>query len=94
MEEKKDQIQVDTTKLKTGRLKFFGNVFLPTPTILKRIDQAIRYFCTGMIVIVSTSTLFNAHQSTVLSFWLACIALFTGCIDIIVGVAPNIENKN
>ncbi len=38
------EVLVDTTKVETGKITFFGNISNKTPTILARVTKGLRYF--------------------------------------------------
>lgn len=88
MPETNEPIQVDTTKVTKGAIKYFGSPSLPTPTILARVTKALRYFCTSLIVMINSASIFDAQDATIYSFWIGAFILVLGGIDIIVGVEP------
>lgn len=82
--------QVEATVVEKGKVTVNWNPFNSnrTPTILARTTKALRYFCVGLITITSTSNMFTASQSTIIAFWLSCLILFSGAIDVIIGIEP------
>ncbi len=88
----KQVVQVDTTRMTTGSIKFFGDPKLSTPTILARCTKALRYFCVSLITMISGSNMFSGNQSKMINFGLSVFILFLGCVDIVVGVEPDKKN--
>lgn len=82
--------QVEATVVEKGKVTVSFNPFNSnrTPTILARTSKAMRYFCVGLITITSTSNMFTASQSTTIAFWLSCLILFSGVIDVMIGIEP------
>lgn len=88
MAETNEKIQVDTTKVTKGTIKYFASPSLPTPTILARVTKALRYFCTSLIIMINSASIFEASEATVYSFWIGAFILLLGGVDIVVGVEP------
>ncbi len=82
------KVQVDTTKITKGTIKYFGNPNLQTPTILARCTKALRYFCVGLMTMVSGTDFFSGGESKKINFCLGAFILFLGGVDIMVGVEP------
>lgn len=84
-----EPVQVETTKVSTGTIRFgskgFGN---PTPTLLARITKALRYFCVGLITMISGTDIFSGVQAKLICFCLGAFILLLGGIDMAVGVEP------
>ena len=82
--------QVESTVVEKGKVTVSFNPFNSnrTPTILARTTKALRYFCVGLITITSTSNMFSAAQATTIAFWLSCLILFSGMVDIMIGIEP------
>lgn len=87
-EENKEQ-EVETTKVVEGKVKWFGNPNNPVPIVMARLGKALRYICTGMIVLVSSAPGFTPEQSTMWSFWLSAGILISGALELLVGVEPS-----
>jgi hypothetical protein len=84
--------EVDTTKLVKGKVKIFGNINNPTPTILARSTKALRYFSVFLIGTVSGSDYFSGEQSKAICFGLSVFIGFLGAVDVFVGVEPEKRN--
>lgn len=93
MSETKKQ-EVESVKTVKGKIKWFGDPNNPLPIIWVRMGKALRYMCTGMIVLVSGSPIFTASQSTVWTFWLGAGILISGGIELMVGIEPTVITKN
>lgn len=88
-DEQKEEVQVDTTKLATGKITVFGKMSNPTPTILARATKALRYFSVSLITMVSATDLFTGGQAKIISFCLGVFILMLGGVDIVIGVEPD-----
>lgn len=84
-----DEVQVDTTKITTGKVTFFGPINNPTPTLLARVTKALRYFAVSLITMVSATDLFSGGQAKIVSFCLGVFILLLGGVDIVIGVEPD-----
>ena len=94
-EPKSDDVQVDTTKIQTGTIKYgLAGVNNPTPTILARATKALRYFAVSLITMVSATDIFDGRQSKLISFCLGVFVLATACVDILIGVEPDKKPEN
>lgn len=98
--EQKDQpedvqdVQADVTKHIVGKIRYFGKgIGNPTPTLLARVTKALRYFCTGLITMVSGSDLFTGGQAKLISFVLGLVILGLGGVDMFVGVEQQPAEK-
>lgn len=82
--------QAEASVVEKGKVTVSWNPFNSnrTPTILARTTKALRYFCVGLITITSTTTMFDASDSTRIAFWLSVFILFTGAIDVMIGIEP------
>ena len=83
-----EKVEVDTTKLTTGKVTFFGPIKNPTPTLLARITKALRYFAVSLITMISATDLLTGGQAKVTNFCLGVFILALGCVDIVIGVEP------
>lgn len=90
-----EEIQVDTTKQVTGKIRAFTKIaiFSPTPSGLARATKAVRYFSVGLITMVSGSDIFSGGQAKIINFSLGVFILGLGAVDLLIGVEPDKPQK-
>ena len=88
-QQKPEKVEVDTTKLTTGKVTFFGPIKNPTPTLLARVTKALRYFAVSLITMISATDLLSGGQAKVTNFCLGVFILALGGVDIVIGVEPD-----
>lgn len=87
-EEIDEKIQVDTTKVTAGKIRIGGKGFLSraTPSMLARVNKALRYFAVSLITMISGTDLFTGGQVKITCFCLGVFILALGGVDILIGV--------
>lgn len=86
-----ENIEVQKPVTEKGIVTF--SVRNPPPAKLALVLKALRYFCTSLIALLSGSTVFTGNQTKYINFILSVFILFTGAIEIAVGVQPLDEIK-
>ncbi len=89
-----EKISIDTTKevkgkIVTNPLKAWK---LPTPSLLARATDVLRYFSTAIIGLVSGSDMFTGGQAKKKNFGLSVFIVFLGGADRFIGVEPAKRN--
>lgn len=88
-------IEVAVPEIQKGTVSFMSKSAFsnPAPERMKRILGALRYFCVGLITMVSGTDLFSGRQSKIICFVLGAFILLLGAVELGTGVKTQEENK-
>lgn len=88
-----EQVQVETTKVIQGKVRYFGDNKWKTPALLARIDKGLRMFFYATSTSLVVSDLLSHRNLKIAVLILTIATAFTYFLDTVIGVEPEKPNQ-
>lgn len=86
--------EVDKPEQMRGKIVYGPSAFkLLTPRILAKVTKSLRYFCVGLMGIVSATNTFSGSQAKIIGTVLSITILALGSVDLGIGVEPKKDSS-